>query len=1287
MQDTEEPFPQNQEAAKRFKGAQKRKQPGSTSSAPPSTTHPSLSPPPQIHSPQANFASAPSPPPSSISSVSSTTNTTPNKARSLVYQQPVSLQHQQLPSQFLSLDHSTFTSSGPSAYQLYNDPTVATNGGFFAPYPHITSTALPSSSTSEIPSLTNGVASRSSQGQEHGKGVAHGNTVLPGDTRMGQDQDMDLLSTLLAETTLSNTATTPNALDEDDLWGPQIGSAHIAEDVTVPPEMQILPDAETRLQLVDLYYRNHFTNLPMVQREVLRVCEENIHIPHCLLLCNAVYYCGSMFSENTIPLRKDASDEGTVGEDFFQRGQALLEKKYLTTHLCTIQSLLLFAIGHKSPAQRSAFISQAITMALDMGLHSKLDEHFNPFLRAYRARVFWSCYIFDSTTSAINGKPTLINDDEVTVDLPIPGDLGPENETYSDQYFVHCLKGWQICRKIRKNSKLITRVPTPPKTVLLENLDKLDKELVQWQEHLPKVFDLLPIKGCITSDVKALAAGAQLLCYALIILLHHPYLPNPKSPEAFQPPKKDGPPDSQGYCTQAAKEITKIGGLLLKEWPKTFEQNTPARYAMNFAIRIHLRNSKCTVDPILAKESRRDLQRTMDYLEQVESLQFYRINKSKKSDVANLLASCRAALAQQKSSLDLAKEAAALKHKQILQAKQAAKEQQKIQQLQQQQFQQQQYQQMAHPFQPMLPSQILPSQGPQQQQQQQSQQGGLTVSQIVTSMQASQQHPNLQQQSYQQHQQHIQIYNHEHSQQELSRQQMLRRQSELELHRQQHFQQIAQAKQMKKNYYQQQQEQQLQMLRQHHQQADSVLFQGQAAFVHPTAMSTHAFVPFTSQGLSSNNNTTMDAHQQQQQQQAFDAWLASQQHLQMQQSGNGEMTNNDQAMFLGSQNGLAGSGNGSNDEMIDIQAMTFDPRQEALFSTAASNTYQDNGDSNNVQNGLLRDGFLTTTVPRGASATQQTNGTSNSTTASAFSPSPSLLEETSQLSLNSVTSPSPAQKQALYPNRPNPASNSSIPTSSDPSTASMPPTSKATVTPPDATYSSPSASSIISSPGSSFMISEEALLQSFKGQMMQDTFYLNPDLPAEDPRNDPANFVYLPSALEYGDTMALSPGAMGMLDYLTIQEAIQPSRVYSLWNEVFNRVVWRHCSIQDPALQAHHESLAKNAHHIRSLTCNLNATFRAFPVPCPHLASLKLNNREARKDHKGQARVACMVERNTILEELVIYLHSATTARLWGAIKASDHLKRLEVWDANMSHSKTQAWRAHSRSDPRVCDS
>lgn len=74
----------------------------------------------------------------------------------------------------------------------------------------------------------------------------------------------------------------------------------------------------------------------MVQRDVLRVCEENIHIPHCLLLCNAVYYCGSMFSTNTIPLRKDSGDEGTVGEDFFLRGQGMSSSTYENEQLITL---------------------------------------------------------------------------------------------------------------------------------------------------------------------------------------------------------------------------------------------------------------------------------------------------------------------------------------------------------------------------------------------------------------------------------------------------------------------------------------------------------------------------------------------------------------------------------------------------------------------------------------------------------------------------------------------------------------------------------------------------------------------------------------------------------------------------------------------------------------------------------------------------------------------------------------------------------------------------------------
>ncbi|KAG0376544.1 hypothetical protein BGX24_007594 [Mortierella sp. AD032] len=630
-------------------------------------------------------------------------------------------------------------------------------------------------------------------------------------------EEIEGIANMLQETTLNNVAyfganaaMVTNTFNDEDLWGAQLGASNTAGDVLVPEELQILPDPVTSEQLTELYYKNHYSSLPMVQREVLRVCQENVHIPHCLLLCNAVYYCGSMYSPNAVSLRRDVNDEGSVGEDFFMRGQGMLEKKYLTTHICTVQALLLFAIGHKSPAQRSAFISQAITMALDMGLHNRLDDSVNPYMRAYRARTFWCCYLFDSTASAINGKPGLINDEEIGIDMFTAGELGPESETFSDQYIIHCLHGWQLCRRIRKNSNLITRQSPPPRSVLLENLSRLDNELVEWQRNLPKVFEFVPFDGCIVSNISCLSACAQLLCYALIILLHHPYLPNPKSPEAFQP-SAPGQPDSQGYCTQAAKEITKIAGILLKEAPRTYEQHTPTRYSLNFAVRIHLRNAKCTTDATLAKESRRDLQKTMDYIERVENLQFFRINRSKKSDVADLLASCRAALAQHKSSLDLAKEAAALKHRQILEEKQVMKEkqeQQRKERLRQQQQQQQQQQEAV--LQPILASQNGP---PLYQDSQPSE--DVSPSQILLSMQETQQHSNLKNQTYMQQQLHLQMYTQERNQQELARLNQLQRHGQLEVdhQRHQHFQQMAMAKHKQQIFMQQQQHPQ--MLRPH----------------------------------------------------------------------------------------------------------------------------------------------------------------------------------------------------------------------------------------------------------------------------------------------------------------------------------------------------------------------------------------------------------------------------------------------------------------------------------------
>lgn len=250
-------------------------------------------------------------------------------------------------------------------------------------------------------------------------------------------------------------------------------------------------------------------------------------------------------------------------------------------------------------------------MARTIGIHTRQDESINSIMKAYLARVFWCCFIYDSTLSAIGGGPALINNEDVTVDMFEAGDLGSEGDTCSDQYMLHSVRGWLVYREIRNYYNQIAQGPQHSRQFLFNRLDQLDKSLVEWQEQLPIVLDIFPTKKSITSPIKAMATGAQLLCYSLIIFLHYPNLPDPKSSYTPFTGEQGGPPDSQGYCTQAAKEIIRIISILLEKAPWILRQDIAARYALNMAIRIHHYDSKVTYDTIFAREAGRNLQKAI----------------------------------------------------------------------------------------------------------------------------------------------------------------------------------------------------------------------------------------------------------------------------------------------------------------------------------------------------------------------------------------------------------------------------------------------------------------------------------------------------------------------------------------------------------------------------------------------------------------------------------------------------------------------------------------------------
>jgi hypothetical protein len=131
---SDEPFPQNQEGAKRFKGGQKRKQPGSTAFSAASTV---VAVPP--------FVAAPQPHISLLTTNNQINNSLNNGSTQLngsitrntagpIYKQPISIQHQQLPAQLLHLDQSMLggnngassnTYAGQQQQHLYQQPLYA----------------------------------------------------------------------------------------------------------------------------------------------------------------------------------------------------------------------------------------------------------------------------------------------------------------------------------------------------------------------------------------------------------------------------------------------------------------------------------------------------------------------------------------------------------------------------------------------------------------------------------------------------------------------------------------------------------------------------------------------------------------------------------------------------------------------------------------------------------------------------------------------------------------------------------------------------------------------------------------------------------------------------------------------------------------------------------------------------------------------------------------------------------------------------------------------------------
>jgi proline utilization trans-activator len=93
-----------------------------------------------------------------------------------------------------------------------------------------------------------------------------------------------------------------------------------------------------------------------------------------------------------------------------------------TTSLLNVQALLLFQLHQHNATERNTswmLLGSASRMALALGMHREgATGGFDSIEREVRRRVWWTLYIFEQNLCTILGRPSAIDDLEVTISLP-----------------------------------------------------------------------------------------------------------------------------------------------------------------------------------------------------------------------------------------------------------------------------------------------------------------------------------------------------------------------------------------------------------------------------------------------------------------------------------------------------------------------------------------------------------------------------------------------------------------------------------------------------------------------------------------------------------------------------------------------------------------------------------------------------------------------------------------------------------------------------------------------------
>ncbi|KAI1070835.1 hypothetical protein LB507_006814 [Fusarium sp. FIESC RH6] len=296
------------------------------------------------------------------------------------------------------------------------------------------------------------------------------------------------------------------------------------------------------------------------------------------LLLSAVLALASRYSDR-VELRSDPLDPNTAGNALAEQAKMILFYESQAPKVTTIQAtalLCLREIATDKEALGWLYCGMAARMAFNLGLH--LDRthwcetgHITEQAAEVGATVWWSCYVLDKLFNVGLGRPSTIQENEISAALPSL-EHSAEHESWSDQQ-TSFPKG-HIISNVRATIELFRITGSPLDEIYRPSsrrlrahtrdlVTKTHVELMKFQTNLPSCLRLVPSPLAPTLPH---VYQLHLQYHVAIILLHRPFIGvrgHASDPGGFHP--REGSTHLV-ECSQSAQTISTILRLYRKHY-------------------------------------------------------------------------------------------------------------------------------------------------------------------------------------------------------------------------------------------------------------------------------------------------------------------------------------------------------------------------------------------------------------------------------------------------------------------------------------------------------------------------------------------------------------------------------------------------------------------------------------------------------------------------------------------------------------------------------------------------